>query len=467
MLAPAGSSEAVADQSLATGTSEPGATPRIGNVRGGGRPHLLRYMPDAPSDTSATRCWQNHPTCATCGAAARPAILMFGDMRWNAVESQRDRFEVWKSVVHRLAGKLEKQGPRKLRVVILEFGAGNNVPTVRRTSESALQSFKDAGAETHLVRVNPDLPLGDMEEFRTGGSRHDLVIPVMGQSLAVLEKIRSFLPKHELLDVSCGYSTEGMMEVLRESSADYIPGAAIQAQGKLSRDMIRSLLRDGISDEDRSTQQNDQGADKVLPTAEKSGPDESEAKQTSEKLKVQVSNEDRGSLAADLAEEGALARVSGRLRAWDDTNEKATVAVSIDRSPPADLAEKEKGALAKVSGRLRAWGEADEKSVAKAAKSTDSASAASELESFLAKKASSNGFPRAPPPKKVHRNRSREPRRRDRKSCERSRSTRRRKQRRKRRSSSYSSSSSSPSSARRRRRRREGRRRRRQRSSSS
>ena len=45
---------------------------------------------------------------------------------------------------------------RPLRVVIMEAGAGGNVTTVRRTSESVLEDLHKHGAHATLVRINPD-----------------------------------------------------------------------------------------------------------------------------------------------------------------------------------------------------------------------------------------------------------------------------------------------------------------------
>ena len=77
------------------------------------------------------------PRCPHCGALARPNILMFGDGRWLEVrtEAQYARLERWRAQV----GKL----------VVIELGAGTDVPSVRRMCESQ-------GAP--LVRINPREP---------------------------------------------------------------------------------------------------------------------------------------------------------------------------------------------------------------------------------------------------------------------------------------------------------------------
>ena len=80
------------------------------------------------------------PTCPACHHVARPNILMFGDGQWLSARTtaQEQRFEAW------------LRGRRGRRVVILEFGAGLAVPTVRHTSEHLQRAL---GAT--LVRINP------------------------------------------------------------------------------------------------------------------------------------------------------------------------------------------------------------------------------------------------------------------------------------------------------------------------
>jgi NAD-dependent SIR2 family protein deacetylase len=77
------------------------------------------------------------PTCPHCGALARPNVLMFNDGRWvdGRTEAQYGRFEAWLG--------------QALRLVVIELGAGTDVPSVRRMCESR-------GAP--LVRINPREP---------------------------------------------------------------------------------------------------------------------------------------------------------------------------------------------------------------------------------------------------------------------------------------------------------------------
>lgn len=75
------------------------------------------------------------PSCPDCGALARPNILMFGDWQWIGRRSQlqEQRLARWLRQVERL--------------VVIEIGAGLQVPTVRRFAESC---------GGRLIRINPD-----------------------------------------------------------------------------------------------------------------------------------------------------------------------------------------------------------------------------------------------------------------------------------------------------------------------
>jgi NAD-dependent SIR2 family protein deacetylase len=77
------------------------------------------------------------PACPHCGALARPNVLMFGDGAWvdGRTEAQYARLSGWLAQVERL--------------VVIEIGAGTDVPSVRRMCESR-------GAP--LIRINPREP---------------------------------------------------------------------------------------------------------------------------------------------------------------------------------------------------------------------------------------------------------------------------------------------------------------------
>ena len=82
------------------------------------------------------------PACISCGGLARPNILMFGDWGWipDRTERQEEAFSLW----------LEEIRHRRLKLVIVEIGAGHAVPTVRYRSERAALSLGGT-----LIRINP------------------------------------------------------------------------------------------------------------------------------------------------------------------------------------------------------------------------------------------------------------------------------------------------------------------------
>ncbi|MBB5393920.1 MULTISPECIES: Sir2 family NAD-dependent protein deacetylase [unclassified Herbaspirillum] len=96
------------------------------------------------------------PLCLSCGAVARPNILMFNDYRWNErrTDAQYARMRAWMDAAK--------------RPMVIELGAGTAVPSVRRMSENL-------GAP--LIRINPrewlvkgankvGLPCGALEGLR-------------------------------------------------------------------------------------------------------------------------------------------------------------------------------------------------------------------------------------------------------------------------------------------------------------
>ncbi|THB72987.1 MAG: NAD-dependent deacetylase [Gammaproteobacteria bacterium] len=80
------------------------------------------------------------PKCRACGALLRPNILMFGDWEWDGerTDIQNRNFEEW------------LDANKDSNIVILEFGAGKAVPTVRYMCERIAGDFNAS-----LVRVNP------------------------------------------------------------------------------------------------------------------------------------------------------------------------------------------------------------------------------------------------------------------------------------------------------------------------
>ncbi|HJV76101.1 MAG TPA: Sir2 family NAD-dependent protein deacetylase [Noviherbaspirillum sp.] len=74
------------------------------------------------------------PQCPRCRALARPNILMFNDWAWlsSRADAQLLRFDLWHKQVQRM--------------VVIELGAGIDLPTIRRKGE---------GMRVPMIRINP------------------------------------------------------------------------------------------------------------------------------------------------------------------------------------------------------------------------------------------------------------------------------------------------------------------------
>ena len=109
------------------------------------------------------------PLCPTCKAIARPNILMFSDWYWDSNNSsiQQRKYLNW----------LEQNGKKNL--VILEIGAGENIPTVRLECESVYSLQKDS-----FIRINPI-------EYKTPKGGISIKLGGM-QALEEMEKQRVF-----------------------------------------------------------------------------------------------------------------------------------------------------------------------------------------------------------------------------------------------------------------------------------
>ena len=109
------------------------------------------------------------PLCPTCKAIARPNILMFSDWDWDSKHSsiQQIKYRDW----------LDQN--RHKNLLVLEIGAGKNIPTVRLECESVF-SFQKAS----FIRINPiecNIPRGAIS-IQLGGM----------QALEEMEKQRGF-----------------------------------------------------------------------------------------------------------------------------------------------------------------------------------------------------------------------------------------------------------------------------------
>lgn len=134
-------------------------------------------------DAESCRARKPFPACPGCRGLARPNILMFGDMGWDDARTaaQHATLSTWLDGV---------KGP----LVVVELGAGTNVPTVRMFSDRA-----GRGAGRTLVRVNPREPQlgwgfepaspGSLEEL-LAGSRHAGRPRGVSLPLGALEAIR-------------------------------------------------------------------------------------------------------------------------------------------------------------------------------------------------------------------------------------------------------------------------------------
>jgi NAD-dependent SIR2 family protein deacetylase len=94
-------------------------------------------------DATTMRAIPPLPACPGCGALARPNILMFGDWGWDSTrtDAQSCRLTTWLSSL------------RNARLLIIECGAGQGVPTVRLMCEKLARLSGGT-----LVRINPHEP---------------------------------------------------------------------------------------------------------------------------------------------------------------------------------------------------------------------------------------------------------------------------------------------------------------------
>ncbi len=92
------------------------------------------------------------PSCPHCNAMARPNILMFGDYEWLSYRTDIQS--------NRLQHFLDTISQEKKKLAIIEFGAGEAVPTVRVFGETIARM-----PNATLIRVNPrdnEVPRGNI-----------------------------------------------------------------------------------------------------------------------------------------------------------------------------------------------------------------------------------------------------------------------------------------------------------------
>lgn len=129
-------------------------------LRGCGEPIRSADGAAVTVDGTTCRAREPFPACPGCRGLARPNILMFGDMGWDDARSsaQEATLRAWLAAL---------RGP----LVVLELGAGTNVPTVRMFSERAARAPRRT-----LVRVNPrEAQLGYDFQAPAAGSLEELV----------------------------------------------------------------------------------------------------------------------------------------------------------------------------------------------------------------------------------------------------------------------------------------------------
>jgi NAD-dependent SIR2 family protein deacetylase len=112
-------------------------------------------------DRESMRAMHPLPACPRCGAVARPNILMFGDWGWDSMRTdiQMRRMGAWIESLD------------DARLVVIECGAGQAIPTVRVTCQDLA---RQSGGT--LIRINPrepevpagqvSLPIGALRALR-------------------------------------------------------------------------------------------------------------------------------------------------------------------------------------------------------------------------------------------------------------------------------------------------------------
>lgn len=94
------------------------------------------------------------PACPHCGGIARPNILMFDDWHWSDArrEQQAVRYQRWLQQVR--------------RPVVIEIGAGLNIPTVRHFAHRIVRQHSGS-----LIRINPHEPhVGEIPAIGIAGA---------------------------------------------------------------------------------------------------------------------------------------------------------------------------------------------------------------------------------------------------------------------------------------------------------
>ena len=134
------------------------------------------------------------PTCPDCGVFARPSVLMFNSddtKKWVRREKAEEnricfRDETMERFLRHSKGKL----------VIVEIGAGVNVPSMRFESERLLRHVMSNHRSCEnpvLIRINPDYP-----NCESDSKLIPFVIPIPMRALAALEAIEQTMDDAKL-----------------------------------------------------------------------------------------------------------------------------------------------------------------------------------------------------------------------------------------------------------------------------
>ena len=117
-----------------------------------------------------------------------------GDDQWTNSNAQDANYRQWVSAVHvevctaTLDVEMDVASAKRVKVVLLEIGAGNRVPNVRYQSEDHANELSADGADVTLVHVNP-LPMGpgDNRQWRLKDSVNN--VSVLDTGLNALREI--------------------------------------------------------------------------------------------------------------------------------------------------------------------------------------------------------------------------------------------------------------------------------------
>lgn len=152
-------------------------------------------------DAESMRAIHPLPSCPGCGALLRPNILMFGDWAW---DSERTDCQM-----RRMASWIDSLDDPRL--VVIECGAGQAIPTVRITCENVV---REVGGT--LVRINtrePDVPAGHIS-LPMGGLDALLALDARVNTLAIHDS-KNQTPGGSLTETAATASAARRMEQAR------------------------------------------------------------------------------------------------------------------------------------------------------------------------------------------------------------------------------------------------------------